>query len=132
MSNQKATANIQRAAYLVSSMKTDRFGIAIVFVFAVIFAAIAFFCFRNIERIEIRFGVSVVLFGVYCMVVAIYSTGKKREISLFWQTVFGAITALCIAAIFRSPPEDYILTIPIGVVLGVTAHKWVIHLSKFS
>jgi len=108
-------------------MPKNHIGVSTATVFAVILVACIAFPSKLFDNKTAQVVAAVVMFVVYCLVVGVFAVGKKREISLLWQTVIGAIVALTIAAVFRVPSEGYALAVVLGLGLGATAHKWVEH-----
>src|SRR4249919_2220674 len=75
----------------------------------------------------IRFVIAVGVFGAYCGLVIAGASGKKRELSLGWQTLLGVLCALVIASLFRANGNGYVASGIIGLGLGFTADYWVKH-----
>ena len=67
------------------------------------------------------------LFGLYCAIVVFGTFGRRRTLSLFWQTVLGIEVALAITAICDPSLDGFAVAAVLGLVLGFTADLWVEH-----
>jgi len=74
-----------------------------------------------------RFVVAAFLFGFYCAIVIFGASGKKRSLSLTVQTFLAVVLSCSIAALLGAGADGYIAAVLLGLVLGITAHKWVEH-----
>lgn len=68
------------------------------------------------------------LFGFYCALVVIGTSGKKRSLSLLAQTLLGVALSCTIATLFAASGEGYLLAVILGLILGFTADWWINHL----
>lgn len=97
-------------------------------VICILFAAVfALFAIWRVERLDLQLGIAAFLFALYCGFVALRTSGKKREITLWVQTAPGVVTTLAIAAVFSVPASGYMAAPVIGVAVGYTADLWVKH-----
>jgi hypothetical protein len=95
--------------------------------FASVFALFAFWRSDVVDSHAIRGVIAFFLFGFYCAIVALGTSGKKRSLSLLAQTLLGVAFACAIAALFGAAADGYTLAVVLGLVLGFTADRWVEH-----
>jgi hypothetical protein len=79
---------------------------------------------------NLRIAISLGIFAVYLIIVVSGTSGKKRSLSVAWQTILGVMTGLVIASIFELGIDGYGAAALIGFVLGFTADYWTKYLSK--
>jgi hypothetical protein len=95
--------------------------------FGGVFALFAFWRVDVIDSQTARALAAAFLFAFYCAIVAFGTSGKKRSLSLSAQTLLGMALGVILAALFDAPAQGYIAAVLIGLILGVSAHKWVAH-----
>ena len=105
----------------------DRSSLIAALLFGMVFAAFGIAAIDVIDSHVIRAFIAFFLFGSYAALVAFRTSGKKRSLSLRVQAVLGIALSCAIAALFRCPIEGYAAAVAVGLVLGFTAHKWVVH-----
>ena len=91
------------------------------------FAISAYARFDHIDSATVRVLVGVFLFGLYSGVVVLGTEGKKRSLSSRMQVALGVAFSCAIAALAGASTEGYILAVLLGLVLGLTADMWVMH-----
>jgi uncharacterized membrane protein len=96
-------------------------------IFGGVFALFAFWRVDVIDSQTARALTAAFLFGLYCAIVAFGTSEKKRSLSLSSQTLLGVALGLVLAALFNVPAEGYVAAFLIGLILGISAHKWVAH-----
>jgi len=94
-------------------------------VFGAVFALFAFWRVEAFDSHAVRGLVAFFLFGFYCAIVIFGTSGKQRSLSLPAQTLLGIAFACATAALFGAATDGYILAVALGLLLGVTADRWV-------
>lgn len=109
-------------------VKMNRWWFFAACLFGGIFGLYAFWRFEDAVSDLGRTVIAFFLFGFYCALVVIGTSGKKRTLSLLMQTLLGISLSCTIAALFSAPADAYLLAVILGLILGFTADWWVNHI----